>query len=403
MANDLFIPAFFAIWLFRKFSSKESIIFPKNSWLIFAFAIIGSISLLFASLHFDKNDIMTAGLYLFRWIEYASLFFISFDLIKTNKEVEKISWLFILSGFFLALFGFVQYVIFPDFSFMVPYGWDPHLERLVSTFFDPNFTGMYLVIALTLIISIFYSRKKKKLPLTNRKVNLLTLAEKRSVIKNIFFIFFLFSVASILALSLILTYSRSSMLALLIVLIFIGILRDKKIILITFIAGFAVLAIFPRFQERLMETFDARTSANKRIESWTNATTILQNTNLAIGIGYNTYRPTQIEFDFINEEELARSGAGTDSSLLLILVTTGIVGFLIYVFLLIKCVQNGYYMYLGNYGYNSAFGLSFTAIILALLMHSQFVNSLLYPFLMIFFWIGFAIVTKFSEGIKNAR
>lgn len=397
MINDVFIPLLVILWWIKKTLRKEPFVFPPMSWLIFAFSCICIGSLLLASLHFGMSTIMTATLYLIRWLEYASLFFLAFDMIKQQADVIKTMWVVVIAGIGIALFGFIQYYVFPDFSFMVPYGWDPHLERLVSTFFDPNFTGMFLVIILTLLLSMFYHKPVQALQLKDKKIKAWTREEKKNVTTRILFTFLLTALGLPLALALVLTYSRSAMLALALVLVFLGLVKDKKLIVATVVAALMVLAIFPRFQERLTETFDARTSANKRIESWTNALTILQDTNPVIGIGYNTYRATQIEYDFITEEELARSGAGTDSSLLLILVTTGLLGFGIYSVFIIQGIRLGYAMYKNNKYYLSALGLTYTATIIALLAHSQFVNSLLYPFIMIFFWVGLGIVTRFSK------
>jgi len=42
----------------------------------------------------------------------------------------------------LALFGFLQYLFLPDVRFLYYLGWDDHYYRLISTIFDPGFTGL---------------------------------------------------------------------------------------------------------------------------------------------------------------------------------------------------------------------------------------------------------------------
>ena len=50
--------------------------------------------------------------------------------------------------------GLIQYFLWPDFRSFSAQGWDPHLYRLVSTFFDPTFTAL---IYLLLLIQNFIS------------------------------------------------------------------------------------------------------------------------------------------------------------------------------------------------------------------------------------------------------
>ncbi|MEI6222502.1 MAG: O-antigen ligase family protein [bacterium] len=393
MATDLLIPFLLLTWIIRKILVKEPFNFPKNSVIIIGFSATATISLAFAALSMPFSDILSGGLYLFRWLEFAALFFISWDLIRTAQQVKFLTWLFIGGGTVIAFLGFLQYLIFPDFSFMVEFGWDPHLERLVSTFFDPNFTGMYLVITLSLLLSIFYQALLRKPQPDEKKV--VWHKSKKNKFITIILLLMLFN-----GLALILTYSRSAMLAFLLVLVVFGFAHDRKILILTAFSALIVLSFFPRYQERLTETFDPDTSANKRIESWSNATTILEDTNPFIGIGYNTYRSAQISYGLITDEELARSGAGTDSSLLLILVTTGIGGLILYLLILLRSLYLGLQTYLKNKNtLTGMFGLSFTAILIGLIVHSQFVNSLLYPFILLYFWIAFGVVTRFSNEI----
>jgi len=45
-----------------------------------------------------------------------------------------------------AWFGWLQYVLIPDTRVLAVLGWDNHLYRLIGTQFDPNFTGILLVL-----------------------------------------------------------------------------------------------------------------------------------------------------------------------------------------------------------------------------------------------------------------
>lgn len=399
MLNDILIPLIVGLWLAKKFLRREVISLPRNTVLLVLFAFLAGFSLVASLLHFDWGSVMAGGLYLARWLEYAALFFVAYDVLTTERRVQFVLWAFVFSGIALSFLGFVQYVLFFDFSFMVQYGWDPHLGRLVSTFFDPNFTAMFLVIVLTIILAFWYRKMPKDwIAVGDKSPSTWTRDERLLAVRALLLKVALILVALVTGFALVLTYSRSGILALVLILLFFGVVRDRRLIFVTVLCGLLVFALFPRYEERLTESFDPSTSAYKRLESWGIAFHILDNTNPLIGIGYNNYRAAQIAFDYISYyNPLERSGAGTDSSLLLILVTTGIGGVFIYLLLLSRIILMGFETYAQHLFSIAAFGVSFAAIIIGMLVQSQFVNSLLYPFFLIYFWIGVAVVTRFSQ------
>jgi hypothetical protein len=69
--------------------------------------------------------------------------------------------------------------------------------------------------------------------------------------------------------------------------------------------------------------------------------------------------------------------SGSASSLLLILATTGVLGFIIFVNLIYKLIAD-----LAK----NTYGLTFLSCLVAVLVHSLFVNSLFYPWVM--GWMG---------------
>jgi hypothetical protein len=72
---------------------------------------------------------------------------------------------------------------------------------------------------------------------------------------------------------------------------------------------------------------------------------------------------------------VSKAAAGMDSSLLFVAATTGIIGAAAYIYLLFSMIRNGK---------KSRF---YIASFAALLVHSLFVNSLFYPWVMIWMWI----------------
>lgn len=61
-------------------------------------------------------------------------------------------------GSLIGIWGLLQYYIVPDTRFLKTFGWDDHYYRLISTLFDPGFSGLILVI--TIIALIFLSWAK---------------------------------------------------------------------------------------------------------------------------------------------------------------------------------------------------------------------------------------------------
>lgn len=130
-------------------------------------------------------------LYSLRFLTYLIFILVTYhQKIFTPKQWQNLLLIFLLA---FASIGLGQYLIFPDTTFLENLGWDDHYHRLIGTWFDPAFVGVAFVWGLIYVSSIPTAKLIKKL-----KIILL----------------------SLLLIGLILTYSRASYLALLIVMIF---------------------------------------------------------------------------------------------------------------------------------------------------------------------------------------
>ena len=58
-------------------------------------------------------------------------------------------------GVVLSLIGFLQLLYYPDLEPLYRYGYDPHKNRLFSTFLDPNLLGSILNICLITGLFLF--------------------------------------------------------------------------------------------------------------------------------------------------------------------------------------------------------------------------------------------------------
>ena len=140
---------------------------------------------------------------------------------------------------------------------------------------------------------------------------------------------------------------------------------------------FLTYYLVPRAQTRLSGVTDPNDSAKYRVLSWKNALTIAQ-ANPVVGVGFNNYRYAQAEggfFDF-SDPTGGHAGSGADSSVLLVLATTGFTGLILFLASYFDIAVSLLSVYVKS---KSLFALSVFISISALFIHSQFVNSVFYP------------------------
>lgn len=321
---DTFIALIFCFNIFEKIKNKYFRV--KNKYLLY-FLIFTWLSFIFN--YFKYNfDLIKPILYLFRLTFLLSLF------IFPPKLDEKIKKIFYLSLFSNVIFGLVQYFFWPDFTSFKSLNWDPHLYRLVSTFFDPTFTAL---IYLFLVIIAFLD---KKFPL--RKIVL---------------------VISYLALAL--TYSRSSYLCFFIAFTFIAYQKKNlKIFILSSILIFSTIILLPRFEGEGTK-LERTSSIVAKVENYKEGFNLFLKSPI-IGHGYNNlFYIRQIE----NQNSHANSGF--DGSLMTILTTSGTLGLILFILGLKMVFIQG--------------NLITKTILISVLFHSLFANSLLYPWILIFF------------------
>ena len=291
---------------------------------ILVFFTIGLVSLIFALPVYGWQATLVGSLYLARWVVY-SLFFASIiQLIKPSRITPLLCSL----GLITAILSLGQYFIFPDVRALAVAEWDPHYYRVVGTWLDPGFTGLILVFTL-----IFATLRHHK---------------------------FLWVLAYI---PFALTYSRSSYAAFLVSMTYIAWRRKSlKFFLFVVILFLTTLYALPRSPGGEGVNLERTYSIQARIDSWTTAwRTFTQHPIL--GVGFNTYRYAQ------GASLKSHAGAGADFSLLFVAATTGLAGLLAYLWYLKRL-----------------FSLTPNSYLLALLVHSLFLNSLFYPAVMV--WLA---------------
>jgi len=318
-------------------------------WFLF-FSLVFSLSI------FKPLEILPGALYTFRLAAYSLFFAAAFLLVQKSEKIKA----FVFSsltyiGFFIAIFGLFQYFFYPDVRPFTVWGWDDHLFRLVGTFLDPGFTSIFLVFGFLATLAKFFISRDKKLLL----------------------------VLAVFILALALTYSRAGYVAFLAgVLTFLWAKKNlKKVLVIMGLFAFIVLLI-PSFGSEGVRLGRTR-SIFARLESYSEAINLTSKSPV-FGVGFNNLCIAKDKLLGQPANFESHACSGIESSLLMILATTGVMGLIVFAYLIywiVKKIPKDIY------------GITFISSLVALLFHSLFVNSLFYPWVM--GWMGLLLgVTK---------
>lgn len=317
----------------------------RNLLYLFGWMLLSVVLIIFSiivnSLSF--KSIFNALIYLLRFVLFVHLSYLLASFYKKEGQTIKVIKIVNYCYLIVCLIGFFQLVFYPvafDWyglfgRFGVSWDGDPHINRIVSTDFDPNYLSCCLLIGLCSCLYLFGHEIKTHI---NRKHKIYLYQ-----IKYIIFI-------AIYLLTIFLTKSRSGLLGAVIIfsIMILGNI-DLTRVKLSYILGFLVIIglgiYFIGFShitvfERIRTMFDDA-SAGARLISLQKGINIANETYY-LGIGYNLL-PQYVEATTgtVNSQ----TGGGLDSSFILILVTTGIVGlivFLFHQFSLLKLVKRNY-------------------------------------------------------------
>lgn len=312
------------------------------------FIFTATLSLIFTPLNLKLSEYITSFLYTVRLASYILLGWMIFSG-AFEKMRSHIPQILIFSGLSLAVLGLLQFIFLPDLGFLSAEGWDPHYYRTASTFLDPNFLGGFMVLTLLIMFS-----------------------SKRYLLFTIVF------------LALLTTFSRSSYAMFLLSFLTLSFLKKSfKSASLTIILFILLLISFQIYIQAVNKVtpLDRNQTASFRFSTWQQGFQIFQKSPL-LGIGFNAYNFALRQYHLGSEQFLAGKGATTnDSSMLYILSTTGILGSLAYLVFIIGMIKTKKDI------------LIFAVI--GLFVHSIFVNSLFYPFILI--WIILFSVSKYDK------
>ena len=275
---------------FAKYRFKPVIEAYKKNKYLFWFFIFSFITYCLYLGKYSNLENSVGFLYQIRLFFYVIFFLYVKDIIP-KQAIEIFITL-------TALASLTQYFLYPDLRNLIYSGWDPHLYRLFGVYFDT-----YVAVTVYGLI-FFYLLFQKR-----------TFASKIALLLYLFFI--------------IMTFSRIGYLAFLITLLFVYIKKLKQFVLILSMA-IVILIILPKPQGEgvnLIRYF----SIQSRIADYKIASDIWKRYPI-VGIGYNRIRYLK------NVDLNSHSGASFSSSFMIIMVTTGIIGFILFSFGIIKLI-----------------------------------------------------------------
>lgn len=332
------------------------------------FILIALFSLILTPLHLQPTEYLTSFLYTVRFSVYILLGWIIFSGAFPTLR-NNIPRILIFSGLGLAVLGLTQFIFLPDLRFLTEGGWDPHYFRTVSTFLDPNFAGAFMALTLILLVHL-------------RCVGIPPQGWDRLTPKVFYLIF-----ASVY-IALLTTFSRSSYgMFLLSFLTLSFLIKSFKLACLTIVLFILLLVSFQIYIQAVNKVtpLDRNQTASFRFSTWQQGFQLFQKSPL-LGIGFNAYNFALRQSRLGSEQFLAGKGATTnDSSLLYILSTTGILGFLAYFIYIVGMIRTKKAVLVSG--------------IIGLFAHSIFVNSLFYPFILI--WIILFSASKYDKQITR--
>lgn len=359
---DVLLALIVFLWLFLVEKTKYKLIIP-----IFTFIIIAILSLFLNSFNYTQNQLFISSLYLIRLIFYLSLYFVFVDIGKRFSDF--IPRLMFLSALTFLLMGLYQFVFFKDLREFFYLGWDLHLNRLFSTFFDPNFAGAFLVLV---FIFVFVLRRE--------------IFTEKWIWVSYIFLFFNF-------IALILTYSRGAYLMFLVsVVAYSFFTKNWKLtagIIGVFILVFLILS--PRFGLESTNLLRVA-SIESRIDSTKEALFVYKQNPM--GVGFNTYRFAREKYGIFEGQgnKISNAGAGVDNSFVFVLVTTGMVGLGAYIYLLLRIIKLNI-----KKARVSKYSLVVVISVIAISVNALTINSLFYSFILI--WL--IVLIGFTESIEQ--
>ena len=372
---DIMLACCFLVWISWLLFSWKKIKFFKWFYFLFIFLILWFLSLIINiwDLWLNIGESLSSFFYLLRYVFASFLALLVYNLETWEKQFVLKS--FFLSWFFILIIWFFQMKYFWNFESMnmEAKGWDPHIWRMLSTWFDPNFLGWYFVFLLSIWIWKIFDLNSKN----NEK----------------YYKYLLIILAIGLVVWIVLTFSRSSLVALLTSLFIIGFFLSRKFLIIWFAILLIGMSFSWRMQERVLSWIESARAiinssqhvldptARLRVQSW-EAWLKIYNESPVIWVWFNTLKFVQAKkWSFVKGHALS----WIDSSILTVMAMTWTLWLIFFSGFLLSILKNSLIVFFKN---KKWYSIWLFAWVCSLLVHSIFVNSLFFYALIPSFFVA---------------
>jgi hypothetical protein len=372
LINDMAVAFAFGVFALAAVDRRKLLI-DRVTVAAIVFAGIGAASAISSVARFGLSgfELFVSLSYLARWSLYFGIYVATINVVRAADAGR------VWSGFdammvLFAAFGVVQSAFLPGFAQLVYpssrafVDWDIQGHRLVSTVLEPNIAGAMLLIAFLVDVSRFATGVR--------------VPRWRPVL---------------LFVALVCTVSRSSALGLIAGIAVILLLRglSKRVLVFAGVIAAGVLASAPKLIAiaATYGKFDiAGGSAAARVVSWLRAFRILAD-HPFIGVGFNTVGFVQEQYGW---ERMGTGAYSIDGGLLFVAVMTGVCGLAVFIYMLAVIARRSLAVWrdLDVPAEHRALALGAIASLVAICVHSVFVNSLLTTFVMEPLWVLWGIV-----------
>ncbi len=329
---------------------------PQIAKTFSGFLVVSVFSTILSFYFFPIRQVLVNSLYLLRLFSYFSFFVLIWNLISGKKIAKEPLYLSLISvSAFTSIFAWIQYFWIPDLTSLKYIGWDDHLGRLIGTFLDPGFTGIVLTLGFLLAATLYFEKKNNFL-----------------IVLAVFFL-----------VSILFTYSRASYIA-----VFAGgaallfFLKSKVLITLIFLLFVISLPFLPRTKGEGVR-LERTQSVYARLSNYRQTVSIFKNSPL-FGVGFSNVCIARISL--FGGQSSSHSCSGSDSSLLFVLATSGVIGLITFLFLTLRILTSVK---------KDLYGISFVISSTTLFVHSLFVDSLFYPWVM--GWMAILLATAVKE------
>ena len=386
LPTDVLIPPLLALWGLDKWKNDWNLRLGKvgKTTVLFFFILLATYFLNY--FRFDTGQMVSGIAYLGRLGMYGVTSLVAFDLLDRDKSgffKKLLLGSMIAAMVLICILGFLQLKYYPNFHEMAMYlqGWDPHIGRLLSTWFDPNFVGGFLgfMLPITLGIALYFYRKRE------------------------FKLSFLLGVAAFIGLiALYFTYSRSAYLTLIAGMGFFTLFKSRRLLVAFVILLILGFSLSPRVQQRTIDAYESGKTligletqkpmdptSRFRVDSWIIASELIRDYPV-LGVGYGRYA---FEVNERGRGELGiHSSGGSDSSLLNIWAQGGVFSLIAYLAIFFVAAVQAIKRIWGRDDFDSYLQLGFLSGFVGIFVHSFFVNSLLFALIMVYLWLSLAMM-----------